>query len=297
MVRYMIENKWGLASLISYYDKIHGNILLKIYGSYEATPLNEGVIQNESINEQIRCVIANTMQIEIMKQKDITYTDLYNVIDINKVIEICNNSIKSTGFQISKITYQIDVVSNNETPVQQTSQVINDQNQIINQKNTSKGINKKVLLIPLIIVFAIVGFITMHNTEKKPVKEQQEQTTKEDVFEGKVGLVDMNLRDTEGNIIANYKIQVDYTYEIIDKDYYNIELIRKSDESEISLINTKIKGHVLSTYLLFEREEKNLTKENLQEKINAYDFKEPINNKAKDDGIKINSISLKVIFE
>lgn len=296
MVIIMIEGKWGLASLVPYNDRIHGNILLKVYGLYEATTLDGGNIQNESVDEQIRIIIAGLMNNEIMKQSDMTYTDLYNNIDINNVISNCNNSIKDIGIQISKITYQIEVVSNNNS-VQETPQVLNEQNQKINHEITSKGINKKVLLIPIIIIFAIIGYITMHNSEKEQRKDQQEQTPKEDAFEGKTELVDMKLRDTDGNIIANYKVQIDFTYEIIDKDFYNIELIKKSDESETVLINTKIKGHVYTTYLSFERENKNLTKDNLQKKIDLYDFKEPIKNKAKEDGIKINSISLKVIFE
>ena len=290
----MIEGKWGLASLVPYNDRIQGNILLKVYGLYEAT--SSGTIQNESINEQIRAIIASSMQIEIMKQKDITYTDLYNVIDINNVIANCNNSIKDSGIQISKITYQIEAVSSNN-PVQENPQSVNEQSQNTNPEVTSKVINKKALLIPIIIILAIIGFITMHNSKKEQVNEQQEQTAKEDVFEGKAGLVDMKLRDTDGNIIANYKINIDFTYEIINKDYYNIDLIKKSDDGEIAYINAKIKNSIYNTYLEFERDNKNLTKDNLQEKINLYDFKEPVNKKSKEDGIKINSITLKVVFE
>lgn len=290
----MIEGKWGLASLVPYNDRIQGNILLKVYGLYEAT--SSGTIQNESINEQIRAIIASSMQIEIMKQKDITYTDLYNVIDINNVIANCNNSIKDSGIQISKITYQIEAVSSNN-PVQENPQSVNEQSQNTNPEVTSKVLNKKVLLIPIIIVLAIIGFITMHNSKKEQVNEQQEQTAKEDVFEGKAGLVDMKLRDTDGNIIANYKVNIDFTYEIINKDYYNIDLIKKSDDGEIAYINAKIKNSIYNTYLEFERDNKNLTKDNLQEKIDLYDFKEPVNKKSKEDGIKINSITLKVVFE
>lgn len=290
----MIEGKWGLASLVPYNDRIQGNILLKVYGLYEAT--SSGTIQNESINEQIRAIIASSMQIEIMKQKDITYTDLYNVIDINNVIANCNNSIKDSGIQITKITYQIEAVSSNN-PVQENPQSVNEQSQNTNPEVTSKVINKKALLIPIIIILAIIGFITMHNSKKEQVNEQQEQTAKEDVFEGKAGLVDMKLRDTDGNIIANYKINIDFTYEIINKDYYNIDLIKKSDDGEIAYINAKIKNSIYNTYLEFERDNKNLTKDNLQEKINLYDFKEPVNKKSKEDGIKINSITLKVVFE
>lgn len=290
----MIEGKWGLASLVPYNDRIQGNILLKVYGLYEAT--SSGTIQNESINEQIRAIIASSMQIEIMKQKDITYTDLYNVIDINNVIANCNNSIKDSGIQISKITYQIEAVSSNN-PVQENPQSVNEQSQNTNPEVTSKVINKKALLIPIIIILAIIGFITMHNSKKEQVNEQQEQTAKEDVFEGKAGLVDMKLRDTDGNIIANYKVNIDFTYEIINKDYYNIDLIKKSDDGEIAYINAKIKNSIYNTYLEFERDNKNLTKDNLQEKINLYDFKEPVNKKSKEDGIKINSITLKVVFE
>ena len=290
----MIEGKWGLASLVPYNDRIQGNILLKVYGLYEAT--SSGTIQNESINEQIRAIIASSMQIEIMKQKDITYTDLYNVIDINNVIANCNNSIKDSGIQISKITYQIEAVSSNN-PVQENPQSVNEQSQNTNPEVTSKVINKKALLIPIIIILAIIGFITMHNSKKEQVNEQQEQTAKEDVFEGKAGLVDMKLRDTDGNIIANYKVNIDFTYEIINKDYYNIDLIKKSDDGEIAYINAKIKNSIYNTYLEFERDNKNLTKDNLQEKIDLYDFKEPVNKKSKEDGIKINSITLKVVFE
>lgn len=263
----MKEEKWGFDEPILFNDNTYGELFFKAYGTYEIQSKNlinieEYINSNPNLIQQVSNLISQNIIKEIYIQQQFGFLNLMSHINIDNVINYCNEQIFNTDIKITKIsitslslTDESQAKVNNYLNNQNFNSINNSQTVVnssieesyVNNLNTNKKKNVKVPLILCIVIILSVAFIAGINFFKSDNKKSSITNTSNQnivIKEVKFSASNIPIQDDKSEIVY-LNIMGTFDYEIVNEKTFEEKYGKIEDDNVKDIFNDQFRMEVV----------------------------------------------------
>ena len=292
----MKEEKWGFDEPILFNDNTYGELFFKAYGTYEIQSKNlinieEYINSNPNLIQQVSNLIIQNIIKEIYIQQQFGFLNLMSHINIDNVINYCNEQIFNTDIKITKIsitslslTDESQAKVNNYLNNQNFNSINNSQTVVnysieesyVNNLNTNKKKNVKVPLILCIVIILSVAFIAGINFFKSDNKKSSITNTSNQniVIKGvKFSASNIPIYDDKSEIVY-LNIRGTFDYEIVNEKIFEEKYGKIEDDNVKDIFNDQFRMEVVHSVSVTINDMR--TYSNILSSIKAGEFKNKV---------------------
>ena len=292
----MKEEKWGFDEPILFNDNTYGELFFKAYGTYEIQSKNlinieEYINSNPNLIQQVSNLIIQNIIKEIYIQQQFGFLNLMSHINIDNVINYCNEQIFNTDIKITKIsitslslTDESQAKVNNYLNNQNFNSINNSQTVVnssieesyVNNLNTNKKKNVKVPLILCIVIILSVAFIAGINFFKSDNKKSSITNTSNQniVIKGvKFSASNIPIYDDKSEIVY-LNIRGTFDYEIVNEKTFEEKYGKIEDDNVKDIFNDQFRMEVVHSVSVTINDMR--TYSNILSSIKAGEFKNKV---------------------
>lgn len=263
----MKEEKWGFDEPILFNDNTYGELFFKAYGTYEIQSKNlinieEYINSNPNLIQQVSNLISQNIIKEIYIQQQFGFLNLMSHINIDNVINYCNEQIFNTDIKITKISItslsltdesqaKVNNYLNNQNfnSINSSQTVVNSsiEESYVNNLNTNKKKNVKVPLILCIVIILSVAFIAgiiffKSDNKKSSITNTSNQNI---VIKGVKFSASNILIQDDKNEIVYLNIRGTFDYEIVNEKTFEEKYGKIEDDNVKDIFNDQFRMEVV----------------------------------------------------